>query len=145
MSKFHLAAALLAFSSLSALPACTMTPGHSSSVAAAPTYNPELSPAMVREVQSTLQQQGFYNGNIDGMWGPATRGATLSFQRAHALSATGELDSPTLAALNAPVSSAAPMMQPGVPAATVSSAALPTPGRADVPASSVAPADAPPP
>ena len=140
MSKFHLAAALLAFSSLAALPGCTMTPGHSSSVAAARTSNPELSPGMVREVQTTLQQQGFYKGNIDGMWGPATQGATLSFQRARGLSATGELDSPTLAALNSPVSSAAPMMQPGMPAATVSSAALPAP-----PASSVAPADAPPP
>ncbi len=148
MTKFHAAAMLLAFGSLAALPACSTMPGHTS-VAAARASNPELSPTMVREVQTTLQQQGFYTGNIDGIWGPATQGATLNFQRAHALNATGELDSPTLAALNGPVSSAAPAMQPAASVATISSAApvAPTmaPATADVPTSSTAPAAAPPP
>ncbi len=142
MTKFHAAAVLLAFSSLAALPACSMMPGHTSTAAAAPASHPELSPAMVSEVQTTLHQQGYYMGNIDGIWGPATQSATLSFQRAHSLSATGELDSPTLAALNGPVSSAAPAMQPATPVATMSSAAPVAPAMAPA-TSSTAPATAP--
>jgi peptidoglycan hydrolase-like protein with peptidoglycan-binding domain len=146
MTKFHAAAMLLAVGSLAALPACSTMPGHTS-VAAARASNPELSPTMVREVQTTLQQQGFYTGNIDGIWGPGTQGATLNFQRSHALRATGQLDSATLAALNGPVSSAAPVMQTAAPVATVSSAApiAPpmAPATADAPTSSAAPAVAP--
>ena len=147
MTKFHVAAALLAFGSLAALPACSMMNSRTSSVA--PMSSPELSSGMVRHVQTTLQQQSFYTGSIDGIWGPQTRSAVLSFQRANGLRATGELNSPTLAALNAPAGSVAPAMQPATaaPAATTSSAdpATPTtaPAMPAVAASSNAPADAP--
>ena len=122
MTKYHVAAALLAFGSLTALPACTAMDGRTASPA--PLSSPGLSPAMVSQVQITLQKEGFYAGNVDGMWGPQTRSALQNFQAAHALRATGELDPPTFAALNAPASSTAPAMQPPAaePAAVMSPA-----------------------
>jgi peptidoglycan hydrolase-like protein with peptidoglycan-binding domain len=69
------------------------------------------SPDTVRQAQASLQQQGFYKGSVDGVWGPRTQGAVQSFQQSHSLSATGQLDDQTLAALNGtpnPQSSAAP-------------------------------------
>jgi len=149
MTKYQIAAALLAFGSLGALPACSAMDTRTSSVA--PMSNPELSSGMVRHVQTTLQQQGLYSGSIDGIWGPATRGAVLNFQQANGLRATGELNSPTLAALNAPTAGAAPAMQPApapAPAADTTSSAAPasppmTPAMPAVAASSTAPANAP--
>jgi peptidoglycan hydrolase-like protein with peptidoglycan-binding domain len=147
MTKFHVAAALLAFGSLAALPACSMMDSRTSS--AAPMSSPELASGMVRHVQTALQQQGFYTGSIDGIWGPQTRSAVQNFQQAHGLSATGELSSPTLAALNMPASGVAPAMQPAAaaPADTTSSAAPAAPAMAPatpaVAANSNAPAAAP--
>jgi peptidoglycan hydrolase-like protein with peptidoglycan-binding domain len=106
MTKSHVAAALLAFGSLAVLPACSQMFPQTSR--AAPMASPELSSGMVRQVQTALQQQGIYTGNIDGLWGPATQSAVQSFQKSHGLRVTGELDAPTLAALNVPASSAAP-------------------------------------
>jgi len=59
-----------------------------------------LSPEMIQQVQSRLQQAGNYNGRIDGVWGPATESAVRGYQQQHNLNATGQLDSNTLAALN---------------------------------------------
>ncbi len=111
MTRVHFAAALLAFGSLAALPACT-TNTPSRTYSAAPATSPELSPGMVRQVQTALQQQGLYNGAIDGIWGPQTQSAVRSFQQSHALTPTGQLGSSTLAALNLPT--AAPLRQPPI-------------------------------
>jgi peptidoglycan hydrolase-like protein with peptidoglycan-binding domain len=78
---------------------------------------------MVRQVQTTLHQQGTYAGNIDGIWGPETQGAVRSYQQSHGLMVNGQLDSPTLASLNLPGDSTAPATAPAAPAATTSSAA----------------------
>src|SRR5580704_11191239 len=80
MTKLHVAAALLAFGSLAALPVCT-SPSYSSAPPVQAAANPELSPGMVRQVQTALQQQGVYNGAIDGIWGPQTQAAVQSFQQ----------------------------------------------------------------
>jgi N-acetylmuramoyl-L-alanine amidase len=101
MTRLNLAAALLALGSLAALPACSPSYRQTSSAAPMPASS-ELSPGMVRQVQTALQQQGLYNGAIDGIWGPQTQGAVQSFQQSHALRASGQLNSATLAALNLP-------------------------------------------
>jgi peptidoglycan hydrolase-like protein with peptidoglycan-binding domain len=60
----------------------------------------ELTPDMMRNVQQALQQQGFYHGQVDGVWGPGTQSAVRGFQQQHNLNATGQLDQDTLAAMN---------------------------------------------
>jgi peptidoglycan hydrolase-like protein with peptidoglycan-binding domain len=136
MTKLHVAAALLAFGSLAALPACT-SPSYSSAPPVQAAANPELSPGMVRQVQTALQQQGVYNGAIDGIWGPQTQAAVQSFQQSHSLRATGQLSSATLAALNLPAdntaapaqqsSTAAPANQTNTATSATSTAPAPAP------------------
>src|SRR5215472_18652823 len=41
-----------------------------------------------------------YKGQVDGVWGPQTKSAVRQYQQRHNLTATGQLDSQTLAALN---------------------------------------------
>jgi peptidoglycan hydrolase-like protein with peptidoglycan-binding domain len=72
----------------------------SSSHAAAATA-PPVAPEMVRQVQSKLRDGGYYKqGPIDGVWGPATEASVRSFQHDHSLTPNGQLDVPTLQALN---------------------------------------------
>jgi hypothetical protein len=62
--------------------------------------NPELDPAqMVANVQAALKQQGFYQGDIDGILGPETRAGLAEFQSAQGLEPTGAVDEPTAEAL----------------------------------------------
>jgi peptidoglycan hydrolase-like protein with peptidoglycan-binding domain len=62
-----------------------------------------LAPSMVKQVQARLKQDGYYpQGNVDGIWGSATENAVAAFQRDHNLQAHGQLDTPTLQALNIP-------------------------------------------
>ena len=114
-------ATLLALSSVAILPACSMF-GSSSrqpaasattsrSYAATPNYNTsaqspsgwqngQLSPDMIRQVQQNLSQAGDYKGRADGVWGPQTEAAVRDYQQQHNLNATGQLDQPTLSAMN---------------------------------------------
>jgi peptidoglycan hydrolase-like protein with peptidoglycan-binding domain len=102
MIKFRNVAALLALSSVAALPACSMFGGNTSSQqsSASASQSPAVSQAMVQQVQTRLQQAGTYSGRIDGLWGPETEAAVRSYQQQHNLNATGQLDSNTLASLN---------------------------------------------
>jgi hypothetical protein len=50
--------------------------------AARPSYDP-----LVRSIQAELVRTGYLRGGVDGEYGPATRSAILSFQRANGLSA----------------------------------------------------------
>ena len=52
--------------------------------------NPE-----VRIAQNRLHRLGYYNGPIDGLWGPETAGAVDRFQRFRGIPETGRLDEPT--------------------------------------------------
>jgi surface antigen len=60
-----------------------------------------LSSDMILKVQQRLHDLGFYvRDNIDGQWGPHTSGAVKNFQRSEGLDPSGQLDMPTLSALN---------------------------------------------
>ncbi|MGE0224561.1 MAG: peptidoglycan-binding protein [Acetobacteraceae bacterium] len=62
---------------------------------------PAVSSDMIREVQERLKNDGYYRqGNVDGIWGTDTQSALTAFQRDHNLNTTGQLDIPTLLALN---------------------------------------------
>src|SRR6266404_270147 len=62
--------------------------------------NPQEDPAqVVANVQSALQQQGYYQGEIDGVLGPQTRAALAEYQSAQGLEPTGLVDEPTLETL----------------------------------------------
>jgi len=62
-------------------------------------YN-DLDPGQViANVQSALQEQGYYNDQIDGLIGPNTRAALSNFQRDQGLPVTAAIDGPTLQAL----------------------------------------------
>ena len=76
--------------------------------AATPPPHRELTADMVRQVQQDLQQQGLYKGNVDGVWGVATQTSLKTYQQSHGLNASGEIDSPTLVALNLPANNAPP-------------------------------------
>jgi peptidoglycan hydrolase-like protein with peptidoglycan-binding domain len=106
-------ASALAIGAIAVLPACSMmgnrsggTYGQSSSNRATPTstavttQEAAVSPDMIKAVQQKMQHDGEYHGNIDGVWGPDTQTAVRDFQRAHNLNVSGQLDQPTLQAMN---------------------------------------------
>ncbi|HSV29719.1 MAG TPA: peptidoglycan-binding domain-containing protein [Candidatus Omnitrophota bacterium] len=53
----------------------------------------------VRRAQMALQQQGLYNGPIDGIAGPITRDGVAQFQQRQGLPQTAQLDDLTIDAL----------------------------------------------
>jgi peptidoglycan hydrolase-like protein with peptidoglycan-binding domain len=59
-----------------------------------------LSHAKIRDAQTKLHADGFYNGKIDGVIGPETRSAVMAFQTKAGIPANGELDPATLSSLN---------------------------------------------
>ena len=62
-------------------------------------YNRMPPDQVIANVQSTLQQQGYYYGEVDGLIGPLTRGAIADYQRDHGLYTTSTIDQPTLQSL----------------------------------------------
>ena len=62
-------------------------------------YNRLPPDQVIANVQSALQQQGYYRGDVDGLIGPLTRGAIADYQRDHGLYTTSTVDQPTLQAL----------------------------------------------
>jgi peptidoglycan hydrolase-like protein with peptidoglycan-binding domain len=69
----------------------------------------------VEQVQSRLQQLGFYRGPIDGAWGAETRTSLERFQSVRGLDATGQPTQATIAALGirpATVANAGSLAQP---------------------------------
>jgi len=59
---------------------------------------PELplsSPEMVRRAQGALKEQGYYEGEADGVMSPRTSTALRAYQREHNLQETGDLDPQT--------------------------------------------------
>lgn len=53
----------------------------------------------IRQLQEQLQNQGYEVGQVDGVLGPRTQDALMSFQRDQNLQATGRPDQQTMAAL----------------------------------------------
>jgi peptidoglycan hydrolase-like protein with peptidoglycan-binding domain len=75
-------------------------PSPSPAAATTPPTAP-VAPVTIKDVQSALQQAGYYkNGRVDGVWGRGTERAVTQFQHDHNLPANGKLDVPTLQALN---------------------------------------------
>lgn len=66
----------------------------------APMSASELTPQMIRRVQADLKREGLYKGRVDGKWGPQSQSAVTQFQQNRGLQATGNLDEPTLQAMN---------------------------------------------
>ncbi|MDE0306902.1 MAG: peptidoglycan-binding protein [Albidovulum sp.] len=64
-----------------------------------PDPTPQNSSMMVVRVQAALMRLGFYNGDIDGVLGLATRAALRAFQRSKGISQTGRIDVETLKSL----------------------------------------------
>jgi peptidoglycan hydrolase-like protein with peptidoglycan-binding domain len=98
----------------------------SSNATPAPMPQP-LSSDTVRQVQTSLQRQGMYKGNIDGVWGPETQSALMAYQQAHGMAATGKLDAATMASLNPPSGGATNTTTQPAPAQTSSNAPSPSP------------------
>jgi hypothetical protein len=62
-------------------------------------YNNLPPDQVIANVQSALQQQGYYQGEVDGLIGPQTRGALAAYQRDRGLTETAAIDQPTLQSL----------------------------------------------
>lgn len=94
---------VLALAAVAALPGCSdmfgnRGSGARSAAAAAPQ---PVANDMVRQVQDKLKNDGYYKtGAVDGVWGAGTMTAVQNFQRDHSLTPSGQLDVPTLQALN---------------------------------------------
>jgi peptidoglycan hydrolase-like protein with peptidoglycan-binding domain len=75
-------------------------------------WHGRLSRDEIKQIQSNLQQDGLYSGNIDGIDGPETHQALRAYQQKNGLRVTGRLDQQTIASLlaagNATGSSAPP-------------------------------------
>jgi hypothetical protein len=62
-------------------------------------YNGLPPDQVVANVQAALQQQGYYQGDVDGLLGPLTREAIADYQRSNGLVETAAIDQPTLDSL----------------------------------------------
>jgi hypothetical protein len=62
-------------------------------------YNHLPPDQVIANVQTALQQQGYYQGDVDGLIGPLTRAAIAGYQRDHGLYETAAIDQPTLESL----------------------------------------------
>ena len=87
--------ALLA-GALALLLACNM--------AQAATYRQGSSGAQVRTIQDKLKRWGYYDGEVDGVFGSRTRQAVIKFQRKNGLTPDGVVGTNTLKALGMNVS-----------------------------------------
>lgn len=77
------------------LPASTVTP----TVRRAIPVSSGVSKEQLRKVQALLQLEGYYSGNIDGLYGPKTRRAIERFQKANGQIPTGMVTYLLLSAL----------------------------------------------
>jgi peptidoglycan hydrolase-like protein with peptidoglycan-binding domain len=93
----------------------SVAPVATATAAPVPAGTPEVSPGMIKRIQTALRQQGLYKGRIDGQWGPQTQSAIGGYQQAHNLTNNGEIDSPTRASLQIASVSSAPPVQTAMP------------------------------
>jgi hypothetical protein len=62
-------------------------------------YNGLPPDQVVANVQAALQQEGYYQSDVDGLLGPLTRAAIADYQSDHGLYTTSAIDQPTLESL----------------------------------------------
>jgi peptidoglycan hydrolase-like protein with peptidoglycan-binding domain len=106
-----------------------VTPLAPDTATAAVATNPDVSPGTLKRIQITLRDERFYNGRIDGLWGPQTQSGIRGYQHAHNLVDNGKLDSATLNSLKVASSSA-----PTPPAETSHAVVAPVAVTHDAPA-----------
>lgn len=97
--------AAFAIAGLTALAGCgnMMGGGSSQYSQARPVAPAPVAPDTVKEVQAKLKQDGYYRvGDVDGVWGSGTSQAVQAFQRDRNLNQSGQLDVPTIQAMNLP-------------------------------------------
>lgn len=120
----------MALGLLATLGACSdMMGGANASQAprAAAVAQPTVAPEMVRQVQSRLRDDGYYKqGAVDGVWGSSTEASVRSFQHDHNLVSNGQLDVPTLQALNL-LSGSAAATNPAAPTQPMNTSPGPAP------------------
>lgn len=82
-------------------PAYGYDPSYSTYAYDEPIYGYDQLPPgqVIANVQSALQEQGYYHDAVDGLIGPNTRAALSQFQRDRGLPITAAIDGPTLQAL----------------------------------------------
>lgn len=73
--------------------------------AEAVTYKKGSSGAVVSQIQTKLKNWGYYDGDVDGVYGSATERAVRAFQRKNGLTADGKAGAQTLEALGLPADS----------------------------------------
>ncbi len=83
----------------------------------APTPEPEFrngskGPRVI-EIQTRLQELGYYTGVIDGQFGPATKEAVMAFQAANGITADGIVGARTMEVLMEDTDVPAPATQAG--------------------------------
>lgn len=54
---------------------------------------------IIADIQAVLQQLGYYQYAVDGVFGPLTEAAIANYQRDYGLSVTGAIDQPTVRSL----------------------------------------------
>jgi len=92
---------VIAIGLLAGLGACSNFDSRGSAPQSTAATQPAVAPDVVRQVQSKLRDDGYYKqGPVDGVWGAGTQASVRSFQRDHNLTANGQLDVPTLQAMN---------------------------------------------
>src|SRR5947199_2808470 len=62
-------------------------------------YNNLPPDQVIANVQAALQEQGYYQGEVDGLLGPLTRAAVANYQRDHGLYITSATERPSLSSL----------------------------------------------
>jgi hypothetical protein len=62
-------------------------------------YNSLPPDQVIANVQAALQEEGYYQGEVDGLLGPLTRTAIADYQRDHGLYETAAIDQPTIESL----------------------------------------------
>jgi hypothetical protein len=82
-------------------------PGAGGSEASSATLR--VTPDTVKQIQSSLQAQGMYNGPIDGVMGPQTQRAVAAYQQKQGLPQTAVLDLRTVQSLTGETGGAGPM------------------------------------
>ena len=60
----------------------------------------QLTPNIIRKVQQALKYQGFYQGEVNGVWDLASKSATRAYQKANNLAITNKLSIETMKSLN---------------------------------------------
>src|SRR6266576_327809 len=68
----------------------------------APANGAPVADTTVQAVQTELTQLGYYNGSVDGIFGPTTRDAVAKYQMEKQLEVTGSLSPDTLQSLGVP-------------------------------------------